>query len=125
MKLSGLAKSIAISLACVVATATAIPNLVKPAKAEASWHWDWWNDYEDNALVIWRRFSGLGCYKVFVYSDDGHHVWTNNDPSVPYWYPTDKLRTLIDREPGDEGYCHWDVRVDYLNDEKYFRRSCC
>ena len=125
MKLSELAKGIAISLACIITTANAVPQLVKPAQAEAGWHWDWWNEYEDNALVVWRKMPYLECYKVTVVSDDCCRVWTNNDSSVPYWYPTDKLRTLIEREPGTEGYCYWDVRVDYLSDTRYFRKSSC
>ena len=122
MKISRIIKVIAVALCCAIVTVATVPTIAKPVTAEASWHWDFWNDYEDGCTVVYNRVSSLGAYKVVVMSEDCHRIWTNDDPNVYYWYTSQQLRTMIGEEPVQTGYKICDVRLDLLNDTNYFRR---
>ena len=122
MKIKRIIKATILSLACIITAAAAIPNIDKPIKAYASWHWDFWNDYEDGCLVVWEQVSSLNCYKVTVISADGKRMWNNTSSYVPYWYPYDMMKDMIQCEPWAGGYIYVDIRVDVLNDELHFRR---
>lgn len=119
-----LAKRIAVVLSCFTAFTCTAANLgTNPIQAEAGWHWDWWNSYEDDCTVLYEQVGGFDCYKVIVMSADGCRYWTNNTPSVPYWFPASSLADMIGYYPGYKtGTATCDVRCSVLNDKQHFAK---
>lgn len=79
-------KNIIAAIVCCLTMTIAIGNeIANPIKAEA-FHWDFWNNYEDDCAVAYQEVS-VGIYKVVVVSADCHRVWRND---VSHFYNVDQ-----------------------------------
>ena len=119
-----LVRKIAVELSCLTAfTCTTASLCANPIQAEASWHWDWWNRYEDDCTVLYEPVGSSERYKVIVMSADGRRYWTNNTPSVPYWFPASSLSEMIGYYPEcSTGMTTCDVRCSVLDDRQHFAK---
>ena len=110
--------------ACIIAMLSFATYFAPAPVVAEAWHLDFWNDYEDGCTVVYEQVNAYG-YKVVVMSEDKHRFWTNNTPSVPYWYPTSYLASMIGYNPDLSGYTTCDIRTEVLNNSSYFARFSC
>lgn len=114
-------KYVIAAIMCSIAIAITVGGAIaKPITAEA-FHWDFWNSYEDDCLVVYEQV-GYNIYKVIVVSEDGKTVWRNDVSSVPFWYPAVYLSNIIGTTPGNSGSATVDILSDVLNNPSYFAR---
>lgn len=122
-------KKIYAILMAMVMCFVAMPVMTKDnvLKADAAFHWDFWNDYVDDCVVSYVSVRE-GAYKVVVVCNATREIWSNDYVSVPFWYSTEQLREMIGKEPrtmGARSVTGVNIKRSILNDANYFFHYYC